>query len=330
MRALDFLTEEFKGWWMLVSKDGVARVYNEDDPKYVESYQDGWRLVWDSARTKELAIDRARQEGLILDDKMHPKPMVEPKTLYRSVSLPELADIVRTGEIRGKGNRFNGFDPRHYVFFGDKIDDSLIWQGEETERQAATALGDHEIHKRFEALNSERERLKAKMAAYGKAAFEKANRAAAKAGRRVVRLDPDEIEKLERNELPNRIASMISFEEPYRALRAQFQQLSKDEQTLRDEYKQHYRAELSNIDAWVKEQPISSAILQTKPITGGAHYSSAHGDTGFSDAEYGFWPGQVKLSDLVKVHYVKDRKVIDTASPETISSTLAKLSQRKA
>ena len=330
MRALDILTEEFTGWWMLVSKDGVARVYNEDDPKYIESYQDGWRLVWDSARTKDLAVARARQEGLILDDKMHPKPMVEPKTLYRSVSLPELADIAKTGEIRGKGNSFNGFDPRPYVFFGDTIDESLIWQGEETERQASAALSDHDIHKRFAELQAARERIKERMTAYGKVAFDKANRAATKAGRRVVTLDPDEIEKLDRNELPNRIVSMINFDEPYRAMRSELQKLTKDEQALRDEFRQHFRAERSNIEAWIAQLPISSAILQTKPITGGAHYSRAHGDTGFSDAEYGFWPGQVKLSDIVKVHYVKDRKVIDTASPETISSTLAKLGQRKA
>lgn len=329
MRAL-FLTEEYTGWWMLVSKDGVARVYNEDDPAYIESYQDGWRLVWDSARTKDLAIARARDNGLILDDKMHPRAMVEPKTLYRAVSLPELADIAKTGEIRGKGNRFNGFDPRPYVFFGDTINSDLIYQGEEIERQASAAMSDHEIHQRFEQITAARDKIKVKMVTYGKAALVKANKAQAKAGRRQIVLEPDEIERLERNELPNRLVNMVNFDEPYRALRAQLQQLSKDEQALRDEYKQHFRSEYAKHKSWVDEQPISSAILQTKPITGGAHYSSAHGQTGFSDAEYGFWPGQVKLSDIVKVHYVKDGQIINRAPPDTISTTLAKLSQRKA
>jgi hypothetical protein len=60
----------------------------------------------------------------------------EPLTLYRSVSIQELEDIVASGEIRGGGNLFNGFDPRPFVFFADQLNEQTIGQGEQADRVA--------------------------------------------------------------------------------------------------------------------------------------------------------------------------------------------------
>ncbi|MFA5491004.1 MAG: hypothetical protein WC284_17635, partial [Candidimonas sp.] len=87
-----------------------------------------------------------------------------PLVLYRSVSPGELNSIFSMGKIEGGQNKFNEFDPRRLVFFASKISDSLIWQGEDVERQAQYSLRkqgwddvDENIKKQFDSLKKEQE-----------------------------------------------------------------------------------------------------------------------------------------------------------------------------
>lgn len=80
------------------------------------------------------------------DGPWRPVPMRGPKVLYRSVSVPELLDICRSGTIRGGMNRFNPADRRPLVFFADTLDDRLISQGEHIHRQAYYAAESSQEH----------------------------------------------------------------------------------------------------------------------------------------------------------------------------------------
>lgn len=59
----------------------------------------------------------------------------------------------------------------------------------------------------------------------------------------------------------------------------------------------------------------TSAVIETKPMVGGRHYSKRWGHAGMGDDdEYGFDPGAVTRSDIVTVHLVKNGEVVKTLS----------------
>jgi hypothetical protein len=63
-------------------------------------------------------------------------PRADSGPLYRGVSPPEMADILRTGRIVGRGNYFSG-DPReHLVFFGEDGPDAVSDQSLDVVRTA--------------------------------------------------------------------------------------------------------------------------------------------------------------------------------------------------
>lgn len=115
------------------------------------------------------AVDLNRPAGNATHDRHNPSEMREARVLYRSVSLPEFVHIFEVGKIVGGANTFNPWDPRKYAFFADAIDETLIHQGEELERQAEYALRNDPIHAEFKELKRisedervpHRERLKA-------------------------------------------------------------------------------------------------------------------------------------------------------------------------
>lgn len=63
----------------------------------------------------------------------------------------------------------------------------------------------------------------------------------------------------------------------------------------------------------------TSAVLQTKPLTGARHYSTRWGQSGMGDDdEFGFEPGQVTLADIELIHLVKAKEVIKAVTPQEL------------
>ena len=74
--------------------------------------------------------------------------------LYRSVSPEELAAILATGRITGRGNTFSG-DVRDMVFFGETSVEDVLDQGEDTMRAASTDPKHAATRARMQALDDE-------------------------------------------------------------------------------------------------------------------------------------------------------------------------------
>lgn len=207
------------------------------------------------------------------------RDQTEPKALFRAVSPEEWAQIQRDGEIRGGLNTFNGFDPRREVFFGDVLNDELIAQGEDVARRAEYAIQQSALQKRYQRLQARLGELNAQYEAQRTELIEDGYTSAA-AG-----MHP----------------SMQAISKKRRAL----QDSLADVQAKAREQIQQIIATKRTEDA---ERGYSSVVLETQPVSGGRIYSGRH--SGMRGDEYGLDPGAVKLTDVVRVHYVKDRKVL--------------------
>lgn len=205
--------------------------------------------------------------------------LAEPKALFRAVSPEEWAQIQRDGEIRGGLNTFNGFDPRREVFFGDALNEELIAQGEDVARRAEYAIQQSDLQKRYQHLQAQLGELNAQYEARRTELIEDGYTSAA-AG-----MHP----------------SMQALSKKRRAL----QDSLADVQAKAREQIQQIIATKRTEDV---ERGYSSVVLETKPVSGGRIYSGRH--SGMRGDEYGFDSGAVKLADVVRVHYVKDRKVL--------------------
>lgn len=207
------------------------------------------------------------------------RDLTEPKALFRAVSPEEWAQIQRDGEIRGGLNTFNGFDPRREVFFGDALNEELIAQGEDVARRAEYAIQQSDLQKRYQRLQAQLGELNAQYEARRTELIEDGYTSAA-AG-----MHP----------------SMQAISKKRRAL----QDSLADVQAKAREQIQQIIATKRAEDA---ERGYSSVVLETRPVSGGRIYSGRH--SGMRGDEYGLDPGAVKLADVVRVHYVKDRKVL--------------------
>lgn len=327
---------EASGFYFVLIKDGLARVINEDDPELFKAWDDGWETEWDSARTVEAGLEFAEREfGALPWDKYKPVRMIEPMTLYRSVSIPELADIAQKGKIIGKGNTFNEYDHRRWVFFGDTIDANLIFQGADIERQAQIALQNHPIHAKFKRLMASMKAKRQQIVDSLQNDIEEINDhlLARHRNPELVELT-DEMAAAFVNDAPGagEVARLIPYDpkNPTRKLYKQYMGLRDKIEPLRQEYRKIFGEQFRQMKAAQEGMSITSAILETKPITGGLEYSLRAGSqVGHSMAEYGFKPGQITLDDIVKVHYVKGREIISTGGPETIVPTLQKIGFQK-
>ncbi len=74
------------------------------------------------------------------------------RTMWRSVSPDEMAHIIATGRITGRGNAF-ARDDRDYVFFGIDGPAEVMHHGEDTERQVSTR---HEWLARLSAARADK------------------------------------------------------------------------------------------------------------------------------------------------------------------------------
>jgi len=126
--------------WLVFTGSGLSRCVADGDPAARLLEAEGWTLSWDGAPSRFEGWTWAAVELGCLpedyDDDMKPGLIWDPLPLYRSVSLPELADILQKGHVTGGRNAFNGFDRRPFVFFSPAPTEACIWQGAETERTA--------------------------------------------------------------------------------------------------------------------------------------------------------------------------------------------------
>lgn len=329
--TLSGLLLEARSLYYVLVKDGIAKALPATERAAIAGLEnDGWEIVDDAARSPEEGYrTAARLAGAQPDapDAMNPQPMSEPKVLYRAVSLPELVDIARRGSIHGKLNVFNEFDRRRHVFFADVLNANVIHQGEELERQAAV-----KHHKEFTdaeaAIQREIEAVAQKIAKAVKPEVASVNRQRVRKGREAIDVMDADILAYGRGERSNDVEFLLRSASPAGA--EKIKALVKERQALRDRlvglsdrFRTTVRATMRDMTAAREGMKITSAVLETRPIAGGLHYSKRHGQSGMGeDDEYGFPPDQVTLRDIRRIHWVKDGKVIETTSADTLADDL--------
>lgn len=238
------------------------------------------------------------------DGPWRPVPMRGPKVLYRSVSVPELLDICRSGTIRGGMNRFNPADRRPLVFFADTLDDRLISQGEHIHRQAYYAAESSQEHLLCEFL---RQRIR-----------EHGTLILGHLHCDGVNYTEDQADGLPRGESYGRLKRALRHHEKYRPLFLQLAALKRAEWRAWEEHGRLIRKLEQSIERRNASLPITSAVLVTRPIGGGLLYTTKSG-CGLGEREYGLRPGQVRLQDIERIILFKDRRKVASIAEADIS-----------
>lgn len=309
-------------------RDNVARVVAEDAFQGIfQLERDGWTVVWDSARSEPDGYAYAARfhKSLSCDysDGHKPLKMAGPRALFRSVSVMELVDIAERGSVAGRGNAFNEFDGRRFVFFGDRITPNLMNQGEEIERQAGTALATSPQSLEFNRLETDRRALATRFLGIFHVEAARMNAARAKEGYPPIVLDDRLLERVQTGsaDAASRLRNMIL---PRKGeLESICQSLhSHDVRTrvLREHYALQERDWIRAEHQRRESYPFTSAIVQTRPLSHGYHYSKAHGLSGMGDEdEYGFHPDSVSADDIDRIHLVRDSRIIRTEGGPMLS-----------
>lgn len=326
LRLAGVLTEASRFYNVFVKDEHSKVIPDSDEEAYWALLDDDWELVWDSAPSLEAGINRAAQfhgawpEGHT--DSMQPQRMQEPKVLYRSVSLPELVHIYHMGGVSGGQNVFNDFDQRRYVFFGDKINDQLTHQGEEIERQAAMAVrADYE--REFQHLAKTMEKLRNEMVVAAKRELPRMPRYVRRTEKPV--FSDEDFEQWAMNNRGD-LGFLLQDSATVTGLRKQVSALRKDMEDVGDRYRAAIREKMAELKTERAGQEVTSAVIETRPIKGGLHYSKAHGKSGMGDDdEYGFAPNQVTTDDITRVHWVKNKAVIGTTPISELGLALQRL-----
>jgi len=300
---------------IVLTRGRWAKVLPEDRFDDVATLQkEGWEVVWDSARSPEEGFRHAAANAHCLqedyDDDHHPKPMQEERVLYRSVSLPELVDVISRGAVSGAGNRFNEFDSRPFAFFCDRVTDRLMFQGEDIERQAMTALSGEQVFVEFEHA--------CRQALDVSSAFADECERLREAGLRTrAHLDAAREIKLARSGSDlamSRLANGFYSRQPgLERLKDKADGIEAQISELRLRYQAMAAAWLDEERLARERHPFTSAIIETRPISHGFHYSLAFGSSGMGDDdEFGFHRDSVRLDDVVRVHCVAGGRVLRT------------------
>lgn len=244
-------------------------------------------------------------------ERYRPVLLSTPTILFRSVSLPELADIVRSGRSVGRQNLFNPFEERREVFFGTMMTSKLIWQGEEIARQLSTALEQHPHHAALACICAAKELLKKDLAAVKSANAERLNRR-----RQLNGLPPVDESAFDDFMLRDEDGDRL-----FRVLRKLDQEISE----LRATHGKLRCSMEAAAKAHIKRLPVTSAVLETRPLTGGWLYSERCGGISAMDNqdEVGFLPGVVEWADIVAVHLVRQRTVTRCIEPKDVEAVLA-------
>lgn len=240
-----------------------------------------------------------------------PRPMGEPRVLYRSISLPEFADIWRTGKVMGGGNLFNLFDPRPDVFFADEITDPLVRQGEYVDRQVTFALRGHQVSLRLERLHAQLD--------------DQAELILREMDRDGISYDTECAEdfrmgfercRLQRVAFRRGPAARRKYGKLFRVLR----RLERDCDAADADYGREFAAAVAERVQWLSSLPFSSAILVTRPVSGGVVYSAEFGWSGLGEREYGFAPGHVTLADVAEIILIKFCQKVGRCRPGGLSA----------
>lgn len=227
----------------------------------------------------------------------------------------------------GGGNRFNDFDSRRHVFFGDTLDGKLIGQGEEIERQASHALLDHPLHDQFDELALRLKDVRERAIAASKTEIARSNNLRAEQHLTPISLDPDMIEHFLNgsSNAASELIWMVRKNSEAERLINQAIELSERENLLQKRYYNTHQAKIKQLSSARKKLLFTSAVLVTNPISGGLHYSIKHGKSGFSTDEYGFARGQVDLADIAQVIFIKGGKQIKKMTVAAAADTVDQL-----
>jgi hypothetical protein len=215
------------------------------------------------------------------------RPMQKEIILFRSVSPKELIDILDKSQVTGGLNRFNTFDHRREVFFGDAITEMLLGQGEEISRRAENMMQSHKIQEKYRAAQDEFRTLTSE-------AKEK----------------------------------YVHFYKYPTAVKKKIDTADKSIKKITSSFRAILMLEIKKEREINELRTFTSAVIETKPVGGGRHYSTKHngGSSGMGDDdEYGFESGVVKITDIAKIHLMLKKELIKTIFPdETGKFTLAK------
>lgn len=244
-------------------------------------------------------------------DNYSPRPMRQPRVLFRSMSIGELAEIMRSGKIVGGGNIFHDGETRPYVFFGDDLNESLLGNGESLDRCVAVALREHEIHDQLaDGRKVVRWRARALTSAMRRdgIGYERQDATALRSGGDKWPL----IRRLSGCPTADR-AKYASLLRGYAgALRAHRRMDAKHYALL--------RAKLSELARRTVNQPYTSAVIVTYQVTGGLEYRAEFGGTlNHGEPEYGFRPGHLTTDDIMEVLLVKDGAIVRRIGPDRFS-----------
>jgi hypothetical protein len=325
-------------YWFVLAKNGLARCVNENDSDYFDLLDQGWDLIWDSAKSNEKGLEFAyERHGYLPWDRMEPIPLNAPKVMYRSVSLPELKDILKTGAVTGKGSTFNETETRRWVFFGDQISKNLIWQGEDHQRYAQMSMDGHAIHAKHAEVAKQLKEIRQSFVEHCKRFVAQWNKRYAASGRPMTISDEDYQGALwGRHSSVVKLMDICRYDPNVRDARETMRDLEDAERDLNRKYRDLIGKKYQSIKPKIDAQMYSSAIIETKPLTGGLHYSDDHGESYFGSDEDGkldeftFPPGKVTVADIVRIHWVKDRQIIATSTVKAAPGILRKMSAKPA
>lgn len=258
-----------------------------------------------------------RNLGDFEDDRHKPKLMDGAQVLYRSVSLPELIDIFKTGKILGRGNVFNDFDKRKYVFFGISPSEKLLYQGSEIERMIITSLEKHAIHAQFDELTARIEQNKVDIEEEIDELIEDANSDREYHNEKLLDKDNPHTRRAFRLRVSSKILNLSH-------------KLHDMEQKLRTKYREVLYKKMDQEKAKHETMLYTYALIKTFPISGGLHYSDAHGASGMGEEdEYGFRSGQITMDDIDTITLYKNKEAIFSGKPDEVKNFMKQSAKKK-
>jgi len=350
-------------------RDGWSKVVRRAEPGIVSAVMRGkvWEPVWsdpcpDPADEGWVPVKKGVRDSLDgwtyaalnhsalpadYDNRFKARPIESPRTLYRAVSLGEMADIVSTGAVSGGGNGFHGFDSRPFVFFSDAITPRVIHQGEEIDR----SLG-HQMQLQFKELQAAFDGYMEEMEHEARNALRKAagNLSALSRTRVLSEMDPS-VQVPQAFHEADQLFSMLSrlegpidwneFRDPrsrsFRDARrlhivpgAESDRILREFQdarhAIKEEFQSTYRQRYEQVRREREAMSFTSALIETRPIGLGFHFSKRFWASGMGDEdEYGLFPRQVRADDIKHVLWVKDGIVVDETSLDAAADVLERL-----
>ena len=97
----------------------------------------------------------------------------------------------------------------------------------------------------------------------------------------------------------------------------------KSDKEANQAFKAMVRAEIAALDAVIDPLPYTHAVIETRPVGPGLHYSLEHGKTAMNgEDEFGLFPGQVTVDDIVAVHWAREFGLVGSCSLDEAAERL--------